>query len=237
MAYRFARFIVRLVIQLIAKVDVQGLEKLDMNQSCVIAGNHLGRLDVGLVYMAVNRQDILLLVAEKYRTSPIWRFFVKSLNLLFVDRFNADLVALRACLEYLKKGGAVFLAPEGTRSPTASLQKGRPGTGFLAWKAGVPVIPVGVFGSEDKIVSYNLRHLRRSKITVKVGDPIPPPVVTARGLERDEILEQYTTEIMCQIAALLPPKYRGVYSDYPRLREILNSPAQVDTQVEASRWS
>lgn len=231
MTYRFARFIIRLVMRLIASIQVQGLDKIDLNQSCIIASNHLGRLDAALVYVFIDRQDLLLLVAEKYKNSRIWRFFVRSLNLLFVDRFNADLTALRACLNFLNKGGVVFLAPEGTRSPTASLQAGRAGTGFLAWKAGVPVIPVGVSGSEDRVVFPNLRRLRRSKITVRVGAPIPPPVIDARGAEREAALDQYTTEVMCQIAALLPPSYRGVYAEHPRLGEILGKQNQSSSQA------
>lgn len=234
MAYRIARFIIRLVIRLIASVEVLGLEKVDLTQSCIIASNHLGRLDAALVFVFIDRQDLLLLVAEKYRNNRIWRFFVKSLNLLFVDRFNADMTALRACLNFLNKGGVVLLAPEGTRSPTASLQAGRAGTGYLAWKAGVPVIPVGVAGSEDRVVFPNLRRLRRSKITVRVGTPIPPPVIDARGAEREAIMDQYTIEVMCQIAALLPPPYRGVYADYPRLIEILNGQGQADAQNRVS---
>jgi 1-acyl-sn-glycerol-3-phosphate acyltransferase len=234
MAYRFARFIIRLFIRLITSVEIQGLHQVNLMQSCIIASNHLGRLDAALVFVFIDRQDLLLLVAEKYRNNRVWRFFVKSLNLLFVDRFNADMTALRACLNFLKKGGVVLLAPEGTRSPTASLQAGRSGTGYLAWKAGVPVIPVGVAGSEDRVVFPNLRRLRRSKITVRIGAPIPPPVIDTRGAEREAAMEQYTTEVMCQIAALLPPPYRGFYADHPRLKEILSGQSQASTQDTAS---
>lgn len=234
MLYRLARFIIRLVIRLVARVEVNGLEKVDLSQACVIASNHLGRMDAALVFLLLDRRDILVLVAEKYRNHPLWKFFVRSLNLLFVDRFNADTAALRACLKFLKAGGVVPLAPEGTRSPTASLLEGRPGTGYLAWKAGVPVIPVGICGSEDRVVFPNIRRLKRSKIVVNVGFPIPPPIITAKNIERETALNQYTTEIMCQIAALLPPEYRGVYANHPRLREITSEKPDIPVEIEAN---
>lgn len=226
MTYRLARWLIRLFIGLIADVKVIGLETLNPEQSCIVASNHLGRMDAALVFCYLERQDLLLMVAEKYRSNPIWRYFVKALNLIFVERFNADVAALRACLNHLKQGGVVLMAPEGTRSPTASLQEGRSGASYLASKAGVAIIPTAVYGSEDSAVFANLRRLRRSKIVVRLGQPLHIPPVS--GKDREALLEQYTTEIMCQIAAILPPAYRGVYSDHPRLQEILSTQAPTE---------
>jgi 1-acyl-sn-glycerol-3-phosphate acyltransferase len=69
----------------------------------------------------------------------------------------------------------------------------------------------------------NLRHLRRSRITVTAGPPFMLPPLPAR--DRDAALKQDTDEIMCRIAALIPPEYRGVYADHPRLKELLQDSA------------
>jgi 1-acyl-sn-glycerol-3-phosphate acyltransferase len=115
------------------------------------------------------------------------------------------------------------IAPEGTRSKTETLQEGKMGVAFLAAKSSYPVVPVALTGTEDRRVTENLKHFRRTKITVTVGDPFY--ITIPKGKGREETLRQGTEEIMCQIAALLPKNYRGVYADHPRLQELLKAHA------------
>jgi 1-acyl-sn-glycerol-3-phosphate acyltransferase len=96
-----------------------------------------------------------------------------------------------------------------------------PGASYLAAKAGVPVLPVAVTGTEDVVVKDRLRHFKRIHIHIRVGEPFMLPPLNRQ--ERDKILQQSTDEMMCQIAALLPPAYRGIYADHPRLAELLRS--------------
>jgi 1-acyl-sn-glycerol-3-phosphate acyltransferase len=179
----------------------------------------LGRLDVPLIYNFTDRRDIIMFVAEKYRRSTLVRWLVKQLDAIYVDRYNADFAALREALRRLRSGGIMVLAPEGTRSPTGALIKGRPGVSYLAAKANVPIVPVALTGTEDGYVVSQLRRFRRAQVTIRVGQPFTLPAV--RGGNRDEKLQTYTDEIMCRIAALLPLEYRGVYADHPRLQEFL----------------
>lgn len=118
-----------------------------------------------------------------------------------------------------------MIAPEGTRSPTGALIEGRPGGSYLAVKAGVPVVAVAVTGTEDHKVVGELKRLRKISITIRIGTPFKLPPVNPR--QREAELQQRTEEIMCQIAALLPARYRGVYSDHSRLLELLATDAQV----------
>jgi 1-acyl-sn-glycerol-3-phosphate acyltransferase len=97
------------------------------------------------------------------------------------------------------------------------------GVAFLASKSGYPVMPVALTGTEDRGVVENLKHFRRTKITVTVADPLYISLPQGKG--REEAMHQATDEIMCQIAALLPQKYRGVYADQPRLKELLKTHA------------
>ena len=113
------------------------------------------------------------------------------------------------------------IAPEGTRSPTAQLQPGKPGAVYLAAKTGVSLIPMSIVGTEDKEVYRRLRRLRRLDITIRMGEPYSLPPLPRQN--RDEFLQQNTDEMMCRIAALLPPQYRGVYADHPRLQELLEA--------------
>jgi len=231
MAFRFARWIIRLIVHLVARVEVYGLENAPLTESCIIASNHLGRLDAVMIYMVTDRQDVVMMVAEKYSKNAFLRWFVNALHCIYVDRFNADFGAMREAMNRLKEGCVMPLAPEGTRSRTGALIEGRLGTSYLAAKTGVWVLPVGLEGSEDKKVLNSLRHLRRARIKANVGKAFQLPPL--KGADRDETLQQYTDEIMCQIAALLSPEYRGVYADHPRLKELLAEKPATPILVDA----
>lgn len=219
MGYKLARMIINILTYLTVRLDICGMENIPAEGSIIIAGNHLGRLDVPLIYYLLNRDNVILLVAEKYRQSAIFRWFVQQLDAIYIDRFSADFSALRTTLQRLRKGGALVLSPEGTRSPTGALIEARPGTGYLAAKAGVPIIPVALTGTEDALAKKKLRRLQRVPVTVRVGKPFTLPSIPSR--DREAALKQYTDEIMCQIAALLPSGYQGVYANHPRLKELL----------------
>lgn len=224
MGRKLTFFVVNLVLRLVARLKVIDRQNAPLDQSFVMASNHIGRLDAALVYHFSQRGDIIMIVAEKYRNNWLLRWFVNQLDGIWVDRFNADFGAVRETLNRLKKGGVLVLAPEGTRSPTGKLQKARAGASYLAAKAEVPIIPVALVGSEDFNVVAHLKRLRRTEIIIRVGKPFRLPPFPKK--DRDAVLETYTDEIMCQIAALLPPDRRGEYADHPRLKELLEDAGQ-----------
>ncbi|HEX7973780.1 MAG TPA: lysophospholipid acyltransferase family protein [Anaerolineales bacterium] len=225
--YQITRLLIRNFIRLIAKVKVIGLENIPTSGGYIIASNHLGRLDAALGFCFLDNSDVIMLVAEKYQGSALYRWLVRRLNAIWVDRFNADFGALRAALTRLRKGGVLVMAPEGTRSQEESLIRAHPGASFLAVKAGVPVVPVAVTGTEDRLVKASLRRLRRPGVTVRIGTPFTLPPLNGQG--REAALERYTDEIMCRIGALLPPPYRGVYADHPRLLELTQETPDAET--------
>ena len=220
MKYKTLRSIVRFFTKLIADIELNGMEKLPEG-NVIVAANHLGRLDTAALLCILDREDIIMPVAEKYKNHPFFGILGRSVNAVWLNRFEADYSALRQILERMKQGGLLVIAPEGTRSPTEALQEAKMGVAFLAGKSGFPVLPVAVTGTEDRGVVENLKHLRRSKITVKAAELMY--INIPKGAGREEAMRQATDEIMCQIAALLPEKYRGVYANHPRLKELLNN--------------
>ncbi len=222
MQYRTLRSIVRFSLRLIAKIELNGIEKLPTGNA-IIAVNHLGRLDPALLLYAVDREDIILPVAEKYRDHPLYGALGRAVNAVWLNRFEADYSALKQILERMKRGGLMVIAPEGTRSKTEALQEGKMGVAFLAGKSGYPVMPVALTGTEDRGVVDNLKHFRRTKITVTVADPFYITLPPGKG--REEAMRHATDEIMYRIAAMLPEKYRGVYANHPRVKELLKTHA------------
>ena len=219
MAQKIFRVFVRFVLFFIARVEISGYENLPETGGFILAANHLGRLDSALLYYAVEREDVIMPVAEKYKTHWLFGPLVLALGGFFINRFDADLHAIREVLKRLKKGGVFVIAPEGTRSKVEALQEAHPGAAFFASKTGMPIIPIALTGTEDRQVVENLKHFRRSRITVQAGAPFT--LSSTRGQPQAEVLANATEEIMCRIAVMLPEKYRGFYSGHARLLELL----------------
>ncbi len=220
MVYNLIMFLLRAVLRAIARVTVYGTEYVPPNDATYIAVcNHIGRLDPAFLYYLLHRKDIIVLVAEKYKEQAWSRVLSQAVNGIFVDRFHADLNAIREVLRRIKKGGIVVLAPEGTRSPSSTLIQGRDGASYIAAKAGLPIMPVGVTGTGDKEVVERLKQFKRLKVTINIGPTFTLPALIDKT--RDEQLASYTEEIMCRIASELPESYRGIYADHPRLQELL----------------
>jgi 1-acyl-sn-glycerol-3-phosphate acyltransferase len=220
MKYKTLRSIVRFLMKIIADIEIDGIEKLPEG-NVIIAANHLGRLDTAALLCILDREDIIMPVAEKYKDHPLYGAIGRAANAIWLNRFDADYSAFRQILERMKQGGLLVIAPEGTRSKTEALQEGKMGVAFLASKSGYPVLPVAVTGTEDRGIVENIKHFRRSKITATAADLLY--INIPKGTGREEAMRQATDEIMCQIGALLPEKYRGVYANHPRLKELLKN--------------
>jgi len=213
------RTFIRAVINLVAQVEVVNKEKLPETGSYAFATNHLGILDATLAFFILNRWDFFIPVAEKWENYAILRWLGKHLNFIFIDRFNPDIHALRQILRRMAEGQVLVIAPEGTRSRDEKMAKGKPGVSYLASKAKFPIVPIALAGTEDRILFGNIKRFKRTKITVTIGETFTLPSLPKEN--RDEALKEYTDEIMCRIAAMLPEKNRGVYAEHARLAELL----------------
>jgi 1-acyl-sn-glycerol-3-phosphate acyltransferase len=142
---------------------------------------------------------------------------LNTFHILPLKRGEADLAGLRRGLEALEKGYILIVDPEGTRSHTGRLQQGRAGAVLMALRSGAPLIPVVHYGSEN--YKQNLRRLRRTDFHFAVGRVFRIKPEAAKSLHTDR--EAITTEVMAQMAALLPPEYRGFYTDVPPTQEFL----------------
>jgi 1-acyl-sn-glycerol-3-phosphate acyltransferase len=111
------------------------------------------------------------------------------------------------------------MAPEGTRSKTHTLSRGKTGAAYLAHEAGVPLVPVGIYGTERAWASW--LRLRRPVFTMVIGAPFRLPPIDPQ--QRQSRLRADTDEIMCRIAALIPVQYHGYYANHPHLKSLSTS--------------
>lgn len=211
------RAIVRKLFTLFSRLEVTGLENVPLQGGYILATNHLGRLDAPMVFATVDRDDCTALVADKYKTNPFFSWLVVTVKGIWINREDADIHALREARSFLQAGGILGIAPEGTRSRTGALEPAKTGVAYLADKAGVAVIPVAITGSET--AAHSLLRLRRPCLTIRYGMPLKLPPIPRS--DRDAALQSNTDEIMCRIAAMLPPANRGAYASHPRLLELL----------------
>lgn len=216
---RFIVLVIRIVIRLIAKVKANGYENLPKTGGFVIAVNHLGILDAPLAYYALNDWNLFIPVAEKFAENPILRWLGKHLNAIFIDRFNPDLKAMREMIKRMEAGQTLIIAPEGTRARDEKMAQGKPGVAYLASKMGWTILPVAIIGSEDRLVIQNLKRFKRTPIQLIAGKAFTLPPFPKE--DREEKLQEYTDEIMCRIAVLIPDHNRGYYAEHPRLKELL----------------
>ncbi|HAX69409.1 MAG TPA: hypothetical protein DCY14_07385 [Anaerolineae bacterium] len=218
------RFFARRILPLIADIEVRGdVSKLPTG-GYMLASNHLGRLDSLVVYYVIDNDDLIHPLTDKYKKNFFARIVAWWLRVTWLKRGQADTKAMREFITRLKNGGVMVIAPEGTRSKTASLLKAEPGAIYIASMANVGIIPVALTGTEDADVKSRLKRFQKLKITISTGSEVyfPPDIKSVKGVERDALLQNSIDEVMCRIAALLPERYRGYYKDAPRTLDLLN---------------
>ena len=227
MVRQFIIFLLNVFFRITTSRKITGLENIPVSEPTIIVGNHIGILD-GIMIPTIpgiaDHPNLIVVIAEKYEKVPVFKWAIDHLNFMFIDRFNPDVKTIKKVLQQLKLNGLLIISPEGTRSPNASLIEGKSGPAYLAAKTGSNIVPIGVTGSEDQEMRSRFRNLKRLKVTIEVGHPFKIPSLPRNN--REEFLNKYTDEIMCQIALLLPASYRGIYSNHPRLIELLENSSQ-----------
>ena len=111
-----------------------------------------------------------------------------------VSRGTADREALQRCIAVLEAGEPLVLFPEGERKSGPTVQPLFDGAAYVALKAGVPIVPVGIGGSEA-VMPKGARMIRPSKVHVIVGPPIQPPVAGAGAASRGPPCASVTAEL------------------------------------------
>ncbi|MFM9085582.1 MAG: lysophospholipid acyltransferase family protein [Acidimicrobiia bacterium] len=181
--YRVARSLLVGACRLLLRLRVTGREHVPASGAYLVAPIHRSNVDTPIA-AAVTPRRVRFMGKDSLWKVRWLGAVLSALGGFPVTRGTADLEAMRRCLEVLRRGEPLVVFPEGTRQSGPSVHPLFDGAAYLAVKAGVPIIPVGIGGSEHVMPkgSWGVR-LRRCHVTI--GAPIVPPAVTDRAAVRE----------------------------------------------------
>ncbi|MEX0429341.1 lysophospholipid acyltransferase family protein [Nocardioides sp. DS6] len=217
MIYRVLHLILPPLLKAIWRPKVSGGDRVPRSGGVILASNHLSFVD-SVVIACTSPRPVHFLAKSDYFTGRgvkgfLQRLWFEGIGMLPVDRDDpqAAIASLDVALEVLRRGDSFGIYPEGTRSRDGRLYRGRTGVAHLALTAGVPVVPVGLKGTE-KVQPVGANGFRLAPITVVFGEPIE---VAGRfdKVPLGKARRQLTDEIMAAIRDLTGQEEAGAYNE------------------------
>jgi 1-acyl-sn-glycerol-3-phosphate acyltransferase len=215
------RGLFNLILDLLTVRRIVGLEHVPARGPYIVVTNHLSVLDAPLVYGLLGGPDMRGWAAEKWERNLVFGTILRMGDSYFIQRGQVDRRAIDYAVDWLRAGHVFGMAPEGTRTKTGGLAQGKTGVAYIAHLSGAPILPFAHSGTDH--VLQSLLRLRRHPIDVIIGRPFQLPPLDPN--DRSASLRRNADEVMCRLAALLPPSYRGIYADHQRTKELLGSGA------------
>jgi 1-acyl-sn-glycerol-3-phosphate acyltransferase len=200
----------------LATIRVKGQENIPATGPYIVVLNHVSVADTPVLLMSFPVVKWRFFAGEKWRSHWLFGPIMTWLGAIYINRGVADRQALKQALTALKEGAVFGLAPEGSRSKGGRMSPAKDGASYLASRAHVPVLPVGLVNLD--VLFANTIRLRRTRVEVNIGEPFLLPDIGRRPKSQD--LAAYTHLIMCRIANLLPERYHGHYASSQALQAL-----------------
>lgn len=201
------------LLRLLWRPKAKGLENVPAEGPCVLTCNHLSFIDSLFVPLVLKRR-VVYLGKSDYFDSWRTRWFMRAVGVIPVPREggSAGEAAIRTGVEALQAGNVVGIYPEGTRSPDGHLYRGKTGVARMVLEARVPVIPVGVKGTDVVMpIGRRFPKVMPGRITVTFGRPLTFERHYDRPKDRF-VLRSVTDEIMYEIMMITGQEYVDEYA-------------------------
>lgn len=198
------RTIGRWALRALTRLEVEGGDLVPADGPCIFAVNHRSLLDGALIGILLPRPCAALVAEEWHRRAWVRVCLAAFPVLIPLSRTGSGWQGLLAALGVLERGQAVAICPEG-RVSRDGLRRAHPGVVWLAAAAGAPVVPTVIHGAERAVSLW--RSPRRPLLRVRFGEPIVCDRAAPRQAQADRLMRA--------MAALLPPRCRGLYGRVP----------------------
>lgn len=226
---RIVNWLMRAIVRSICRVDQHELDKIPLDGPGILATNHTSILEGPIYYVLLDPRRKTAFGKIELWHNPFTRFLMQVWGVIPVRRGTVDRRAVQRALRALDEKQFVGIAPEGTRSKTGHLAKGRPGAAMLAVARRVPIFPMVQWGLEE--IPKNLARLRKTHLRFRVGAPFYLKTPNDREVIPND-LRAMTDEIMYRLAVLLPEGLRGYYRDLSRMTSAYIEPVPVRDNEE-----
>jgi 1-acyl-sn-glycerol-3-phosphate acyltransferase len=187
LTYRVVRSLVCWFTQAFTRMHIDGREHLPTTGAYVVAPVHRSYVDTPIV-ACVTRRRIMFMGKKEMWKYPRLGWLISALGAFPVDRGSADREALSRCVTVLGRGEPLVLFPEGERKDGGRIHPLFDGAAFVAARAGVPIVPVGIGGSA-RVMPRGARMIRPAKVHVVIGEPITVEVGESGRAPRRAISE------------------------------------------------
>jgi len=211
----FVTYACKFGLEVMCKIEKENWEAIPQHGPLIAYANHTGTVEAPLVFTQMQPRKVTGLAKIETWDNKFLGWVFNLWEMIPIRRGEADMEALRKCLEALEKGFILGMSPEGTRSKSGALLRAHGGIALLALKSGAPLLPMAQWGGQH--FGSNVKKFKRTPVTLKVGRPF---YLDSRGEKvTKEIRQQMADEMMYQLAKLLPEELRGEYADLENATE------------------
>lgn len=203
--YSVMRAIVVGLSVLYTRTKVVGKHNIPNTGAFLLAPIHRSNIDTPLAAAVTRRRLRFMGKDSLWKMRPVG-WIMSALGAFPVTRGTADREALRRCVAVLEAGEPLVLFPEGTRQSGPTVMPLFDGAAYVAVKAGVPIIPVGIGGSEA-VMPKNSKLIRPHKCVVIVGEPISAQRDEAGRVPRSAV-KDVTAELSVELQRLFDEAQR-----------------------------
>ena len=199
--FRFVRGVVGGFCRLFWRVRIRGLEHIPAEGPFILSPIHRSNVDTPLVAL-MGRRPVRFMGKDSMWKLGASDWFFTSMGGIPVHRGVPDRAAMKSCDEVLSDGQPMVIFPEGTRKSGPVVEEIYEGPAYLAAKHQVPIIPVGIGGSEGAMPK-GAKMIKPVKISIVVGERLDPPAPTASGRVGRQGVKALSGELRQRLQRLL----------------------------------